>query len=51
MYKIKNLESIFIVIINTSTSNVVVGSANHHPSMDVNEFNKHLLSSSSSRKE
>ena len=44
MYKSKNLESIFIEIINTNNKNIVVGSLYHHPGMDANKFNEHYLS-------
>ena len=41
MYKSKNLESIFIEIINTNNKNIVVGCVYRHPGMDANEFNEH----------
>ena len=44
MYKSKNLESIFIEIINTNNKNIVVGCVYHHPSMDANQFSEHYLS-------
>ena len=44
MYKSKNLESIFIEIINTNNKNIVVGYVYRHPGMDANEFNEHYLS-------
>ena len=44
MYKSKNLESIFIEIINTNNKNIVVGCVYRHPGMDANEFNEHYLS-------
>ena len=44
MYKSKNLESIFIEIINTNNKNIVVGCVYRHPGMDTNEFNEHYLS-------
>ena len=40
----KNLESIFVEIINTSNKDIVVGCVYRHPSMDSNEFNKHFFS-------
>ena len=43
MYKSKNLESIFIEIINTNNKNIVVGCVYCHPSMDANESNEHYL--------
>ena len=44
MYRSKNVESIFIKIINTNNKNIAVGSVYRHPSMDANEFNKYYLS-------
>ena len=44
MYKSKNLESIFIEIINTNNKNTVVTCVYRHPSVDANEFNEHYLS-------
>ena len=41
---LKNLESIFIEIININIKNIVVGCVYCHPSMDANEFNEHYLS-------
>ena len=43
MYKSKNLESIFVEIINTNNKNIVVGCVYRHPSMEANEFNEHYL--------
>ena len=40
----KNLESIFVEIINTNNKDIVVGCVYCHPSMDSNEFNKHFFS-------
>ena len=40
----KNLESIFVEIINTNNKDIVVGCVYFHPSMDSNEFNKHFFS-------
>ena len=44
MCKSKNLESIFIEIINTNNKNIVVSCLYCHRSMDANEFNEHYLS-------
>ena len=44
MYKRKNLESIFVEVINTNNKNIVVGCVYRHPGMDANEFNEHYLS-------
>ena len=44
MYKSKNLESIFIEIINTNNKNIVVGCVYHHSGMDANEFKEHYRS-------
>ena len=44
MYKSKNLESIFIEIINTNNKNTVVTCVYRHPGVDANEFNEHYLS-------
>ena len=44
MYKSKDLESIFIEIINTNNTNIVVGCVYGHPGMDANEFNEHYFS-------
>ena len=40
----KNLEPIFVEIINTNNKDIVVGCVYCHPSMDSNEFNKHFFS-------
>ena len=39
MYKKNELESIFIEIINSKKSNIVVGCVYKHPNMDVSDFN------------
>ena len=44
MYKSKNLEYIFIEIIDTNNKNIVVGCVYRHPGMDKIEFNEHYLS-------
>lgn len=40
MYYSKNLESIFIELINTDTVNIVVKCVYCHPNMGANEFNE-----------
>ena len=44
MYRSKNLESIFIEIMNTNNKNIVVGCVYRHPDMEANESNEHYLS-------
>ena len=43
VYKSKQLESIFIEIINAGQKNTIVGCIYRHPSMDLEEFNDEIL--------
>ena len=44
MYKSKELESIFIEIINKKGKNTIAGCIYKHPKLEINEFNNHFLS-------
>ena len=44
MYKSKELESIFIKIINQKDKNTIVGVIHKHPKLTVDEFNNRFLS-------
>ena len=44
MYKSKELESIFIEIINKKGKNTIVGCIYKHPKLAIDEFNNHFLS-------
>ena len=43
IYKSKQLESVFIEIMNKKTSNIIVGCIYRHPCMHVNDFNENFL--------
>ena len=43
VYKSRQLESIFVEIINPGKKNILVGCIYRHPSMDLNEFNEEFL--------
>ena len=43
MYKPKQLESVFIEIVNKNKKNILIGCTYRHPSMDLTEFNDNFL--------
>ena len=43
LYKANQLESTFIIILNSKKSNIIAVCLYEHPVMDVNEFNKNSL--------